>query len=120
MDENAGSEFSSFMVESQTKEGVDSTKNGKGGSKKNTLDEIRQEEEDKKKKEVDDAKKEAERNMSKYSSAQINLTKARGKQLLVALPFIVVGAIAFLVIITNGGTWMQKGMNFLVRKVTGE
>jgi preprotein translocase subunit SecF len=124
MDDNTGSEFSSFMMESQVKE--DSKKDIKDNkkvddkSKGNALDKAKQDEKDEKKKKVNDAKKESKGNMSKYSFAQANVARAQGKQFLLALPFIIVGIIVFFMIVSKGGKWVQGGTNFLVRKVTGE
>lgn len=86
----------------------------------NALDKIKQDEEDEKKKEVDEAKKEAKYNASKYAAAQANLMKAQGKQLLLAIPFIILGILVLILLITNGGTWVQNGTQFLVGKIRGE
>lgn len=118
------SSFSSFMQEQASEEPKgsifgDNSKNEKD-SPKSTADKIKQEEDDEKKKELEDAKKEAKANSQKYAAAQAGLAMAHGRQMMMALPFIIVGVIVLLIILTKGGTWLQNGTHFLVGKLRGE
>ena len=89
-------------------------------SAQNALDKMKQDEEDQKKKEVDEAKKEAKANSQKYAAAQATLIQAQGRQLLLALPFIILGLVVLILILTKGGSWLQGGTQFLVGKIRGE
>ncbi|MDR1499181.1 MAG: hypothetical protein LBS34_02750 [Rickettsiales bacterium] len=114
-------DIASFMQVQTAKKGSDGdVGGGKSNSTKDALDQMKKGEEDEKKKELDEAKKESKHNASKYAAAQANLMRAQGKQLMMVLPFIIMGIIVFLIILTKGGTWMQGGMQFVVGKVRGE
>lgn len=119
MSENEDS-LTSFMQSQVSGKSGDSGNEKGGNSTQNVLDKMKQDEEDEKQKEVDEAKKEAKANSQKYAALQANMIKAQGKQFLMYLPFIIVAIIIFLVIVSNGGDWIQGGVQFLVGKVRGE
>ncbi|MDR3079252.1 MAG: hypothetical protein LBU15_04445 [Rickettsiales bacterium] len=77
-------------------------------------------EDDKKKKERDDAKKESKYKASKYSAAQANVMLAQGRSALMALPFIIVGLVALIVVLKNGGRWVQGATKFLMDSIVGK
>lgn len=117
--ENNTDLMSSFMQTQATEQKDDSAKKPEP-KKKNALEEARDKEEEEKKKELEDAKKNSLYNASKYKAAQASLMVAKGKSAIMAIPFIVAGILVFLVILKNGGSWVQGGTQFVMKKIRGE
>ncbi len=120
MSEDNSDSFSSFMQEQVSDSPKTNFDDSNKTSAQNALDKMKQDEENEKKKEVDEAKKEAKANSQKYAAAQASLMKAQGKQFIMFLPFIILGIVILLIIITKGGSWLQGGTQFLVGKIRGE
>lgn len=113
--------MSSFMQTQVAEQANDSNKpNEKKPKEKNALEKARDKEEEDKKKELEDAKKNSMYNASKYRAAQANMMVARGKSAIMAIPFIVAGVLLLIFVIKNGGSWVQGGTQFLMKKVRGE
>ncbi|MDR1495270.1 MAG: hypothetical protein LBI29_04550 [Rickettsiales bacterium] len=77
-------------------------------------------EDEKKKKELDEAKKESKNKSSKYSAVQANVMVAQGRSVLMAMPFIIVGIVVVLVVVKNGGKWIQGATQFVIDSAIGK
>ena len=115
-----GSLMADFMQTQVAEQGNDTNKSGEKPKEKNALEKARDKEKEEKDKELEEAKKNSMYNASKYRAAQANIMVARGKNLLLAIPFIVAGVIVLIFVAKNGGTWIQGGMQFMMKKVRGE
>ncbi len=112
--------MSSFMQTQVAEQGNDTSKPNEKPKEKNALEKARDKEEEEKKKELEEAKKNSMYNASKYRAAQANMMVARSKNLVLAIPFIIAGVLVLLFVIKNGGSWVQGGTQFLVKKIRGE
>lgn len=121
-EENTGnnSDLMSSFMQTQASEQKDGSAKKPEQKKKNVLEEARDKEEEEKKKELEDAKKNSLYNASKYKAAQASLMVAKGKNAMMAIPFIVAGILVLLVVLKNGGSWVQGGTQFVMKKIRGE
>lgn len=110
--------MATFMQNKMEEQGDKKTNEPKP-KKKNALEEARDKEEEEEKKELEKAKKNSLYNTSKYKEAQLGLMMAKGRSALMAIPFIVLTLVLLLVVINNGGRWVQNGTQFLIRKIRG-
>lgn len=112
--------MSSFMQTQVAEQGNDTSKPNEKPKEKNALEKARDKEEEEKKKELEEAKKNSMYNVSKYRAAQANMMVTRSKNLVLVIPFIIAGVLVLLFVIKNGGSWVQGGTQFLVKKIRGE
>jgi hypothetical protein len=76
--------------------------------------------EEEQKKELEEVKKEVKSNASKYKIMQTNMMLAQSQSMLKAIPFIVAGILVLLVIVKNGGKWLQGGLQFVIGGISGK
>ena len=112
--------MSSFMQTQVAEQGNDTSKPNEKPKEKNALEKARDKEKEEKKKELEEAKKNSMYNVSKYRAAQANMMVTRSKNLVLVIPFIIAGVLVLLFVIKNGGSWVQGGTQFLVKKIRGE
>lgn len=117
---DSGDLMASFMQTQAAEQGNDTGKSSEKPKEKNALEKARDEEKEEKDKELEEAKKNSMYNASKYRAAQANMMIARGKNLVLAIPFIVAGVLVLIFVVKNGGSWIQGGMQFMMKKVRGE
>lgn len=117
---NSGDLMASFMQTQAAEQGNDTNNSIEKPKEKNALEKARDKEKEEKDKEVEEAKKNSMYNASKYRAAQANMMVARGKNLILAIPFIIAGVLVLIFVAKNGGSWIQGGMQFMMKKVRGE
>lgn len=114
---NAESSFASFMTPKTDK---NEEKNGFNFSSKTKtdLDKKREEKEEEKNKELKEAKSNSIALANRYNKSY--MLKAQTRNIIVFLPFIIIGIIIFLIIFFNGGNWLSKGINMLFNSMLNQ
>lgn len=95
--------------------------NGKSYFKSSTKDSL-EKERNKKKEEKNKELKEAKSNSialaNRYNKS--GMFKAQTKNMIVMIPFILFGVFVFLMLLFNGGTWLNKIINMLFNSILGK
>lgn len=95
--------------------------NGKSYFKSSTKDSL-EKERNKKKEEENKELKEAKSNSialaNRYNKS--GMFKAQTKNMIVMIPFILFGVFVFLMLLFNGGTWLNKIINMLFNSILGK
>ncbi len=113
--------FVNFMSPKNTNEEQNQNKNVSFFKKSKTqdaLDEEREKDKEEKAKELIDAKKNSIALANRYGKS--DMMKMQAKNIIMMIPFIVVGSIVFLILFFKGGTWLSKGINLLFNKMIGK
>lgn len=100
--DSEGKGFSSIIGSNKTKEALENAKNEK---------------EKEQKKELEEAKKNSMALASRYGKA--DMMKLQAKNMIMMLPFLIMGVIVFLILLFKGGDWLSKGLNTLFKVMTG-
>lgn len=117
-DNDTNNSFASFMAPKSEGESKSSSGGIMGANKtKEALDKSKEDKEAEKKKELDEAKKNSVALANRYGKG--DMMKMQARNLVMMMPFIILGAIAFLVLLFKGGDWLSKGLNTLFNIMVG-
>lgn len=116
---NSGAEnsFASFMM-SKTDKGIEKGSFNFMLKTKADLNKKREEKEEEQKKELKEAKSNSIALANRYNKSY--MLKAQTKNIIMLLPFIILGVFIFLIIFFNGGNWLSKGINMLFNSLLNQ
>jgi len=115
--EDNSNSFASFMTKKTDNNKEGSTGIIGAGKTKKALDEAKQEKEKEQKKELDEAKKNSIALANRYGKA--DMMKMQARNMIMMVPFLVMGVVVFLLLIFKGGDWLSSGLNTLFKMMTG-
>lgn len=104
-----------------TPKGAEKEKSGSsyviGSNKtKESLKEARENEEEEKKKELIEAKKNSAALASRYGKS--DMVKMQAKNIIMLIPFIIIGVAILILLLFKGGDWLSLGLNKLFKIMT--
>ena len=111
------STFINFMSPKNNTENNDSSSIISSNKTKEALDNNREEKEKEQKKELDEAKKNSIALASRYGKA--DMMKLQAKNMIIMLPFFILGTLIFLILLFKGGDWLSAALNKLFKIMTG-
>lgn len=115
--EDSKTSFANFMSPKNDSETKSSSSFLGSNKAKEALNNAKEEKEKQQKKELDEAKKNSMALASRYGKA--DMMKLQARNLVMMLPFIILGVIIFLLLLFKGGDWLSSGLNTLFKVMTG-
>lgn len=116
-DKDNNNAFASFMAPKSNREDkIASSSIITPNKTKESLSEAKEKKEEGKNKEIEDAKKNSLAMANRYKSTMV---EAQLFNIIKVLPFIIIAAIFFILLIFKGGDWASKGLNFLFNTMVG-
>ena len=111
------STFASFMSPKSDSANKDSSGIVSANKTQEALNNAKEEKEKEQKKELEEAKKNSMALANRYGKA--DMMKMQARNLIMMLPFFIIGAVIFLLLLFKGGDWLSAGLNTLFKIMTG-
>lgn len=110
--------FANFMAKKSDASEPKSSSSFGTNKTQQALDDAKEKQKEEKAKELQDAKKNSVALANRYGKA--DMMKMQARNMIVMIPFILIGVLFFIILIFKGGDWLKYGINTLFNTMVGK